>query len=94
MVKIGKPYTYFFKLEPLKGTLSVQVSPPDARVFLGDRFVGIGEYTDRLAAGEYQLSAEAPDHQRREQTIEVIAEPDPARADRSRAGAASSGAGS
>lgn len=71
-VKIGKPYTYYVKLEPLKGTLTVQVTPPDARVFLGDRFVGIGRYTERLPGGEYQLSAEAPGRERYEQRIEVL----------------------
>jgi tetratricopeptide (TPR) repeat protein len=71
-VQIGKPYTYYVKLEPLKGTLTVQVTPPDARVFLGDRLVGIGRYTDKLAGGEYLLIAEAPGRERYERTIEVL----------------------
>ena len=71
-VRIGKPYTFFEKLEPLKGGLSVQVTPPDARVFLGDRLVGIGRYTDDLPGGSYTLIAEAPGRVRYEKQIEVL----------------------
>ena len=71
-VRIGKPYTFFEKLVPLKGGLSVQVTPPDARVFLGDRLVGIGRYTDNLPGGSYTLIAEAPGRVRYEKQIEVL----------------------
>lgn len=71
-VGIGKPYTKYVKLEPLKGTLSVQVSPPDARVFLGKLFVGIGSYQAALPSGTYTISAEAPNRVRHEVQIEVL----------------------
>src|SRR5581483_6559161 len=41
-VRIGKPYTYCVPLVAEKGRLAMQVLPPDARIFLGDRLVGIG----------------------------------------------------
>lgn len=72
-VRIGKPYTYSVRLEPRKGTLSVQATPPDARVFLGDRAVGIGRYEDTLPAGRYQLGVEAPGHVRYDREVEVLA---------------------
>lgn len=71
-VKIGKPYTYYFKLEPLRGTLSVQVTPPDARLFVDDRFVGIGHYEDKLPGGTYTISAEAEGRVRIERKVEVL----------------------
>jgi len=47
-VSIGRPFTTYVQLEPLKGTLSVQVTPPDARLFLGKLYVGVGSYTALL----------------------------------------------
>jgi hypothetical protein len=71
-VQIGKPYTYYFKLEPLRGALSVQVTPPDARLFVDDRFVGIGHYEDKLPGGTYTISAEAEGRVRVEREVEVL----------------------
>ena len=71
-VRIGKPYTYYVRLEPQKGTLSVQVTPPDARVFLGDRAVGIGRFEDTLPSGRYRLTFEAPGRIREEREVEVL----------------------
>lgn len=71
-IAIGKPYTYYVQLQPLKGTLAVLVQPPGARVFLGDRFVGIGRYEEQLAAGAYRISVEAAGRVRVERTIEVV----------------------
>ena len=71
-VKIGKPYTYYFKLEPLRGQLSVLVTPPDARLFVDDRFVGIGRYEDKVPGGTYTVSAEAPGRVRVERKVEVL----------------------
>jgi hypothetical protein len=71
-VKIGKPYTYYFKLEPQRGSLSVLVNPPDARIFVDDRLVGIGRYEDKVPGGTYTVSAEAPGRVRVERKIEVL----------------------
>jgi len=75
-VRIGKPFAFFVPLRPLRGRLSVQVSPGDARVFLRDktieRFVGIGRVDEVLPAGEYVLIAEASDRLKEERPIEVL----------------------
>jgi hypothetical protein len=71
-VKIGRPYTYYVRLEPQKGTLSVQVTPADARIFVGDRLVGIGRYEETVASGRYQLSFEAPGRVRAVREVEVL----------------------
>src|SRR5690606_34673944 len=36
-VRIGKPFAFFVPLRPLRGRLSAQVTPSDAKVFLRDR---------------------------------------------------------
>lgn len=71
-VSIGRPFTTYVQLEPLKGTLSVQVTPPDARLFLGKLQVGVGSYTGMLPSGKYHITAEAPGRQRSELEIEVL----------------------
>jgi len=71
-VSIGRPYTTYVQLEPLKGTLSVQVTPADARLFLGKLYVGVGSYTAVLPSAKYQISAEAPGRQRTELELEVL----------------------
>ena len=71
-VKIGRPYTYFVKLLPQKGRLAVLVSPPDARIFVGDRLVGLGRYEEVLPSGSYTISAEAPGFEPTKKEIEVL----------------------
>lgn len=71
-VSIGRPYTTYVQLEPLKGTLSVQVTPADARLFLGKLYVGVGSYTAVLPSAKYQISAESPGRQRAEIELEVL----------------------
>ena len=71
-VEIGKPYTYFFALPRLTGRLSVQVTPPDARLFLGDRFVGVGRVDMPVEANEYVLVVEAPGRTTVQRHIAVI----------------------
>lgn len=60
-VRIGKPYTYFVQLAAEKGRLAMQVSPPDARIFIGDRFVGIGHIDVALEGNTYDVTSEAPE---------------------------------
>lgn len=71
-VKIGKPYTYFVQLVPKRGRVAVLTSPPDARIFVGDRVVAIGRYEETLPAGTYTLSVEAPDFVTTTKRIEVL----------------------
>lgn len=72
-VRIGKPYTFFVPLEPEKGTLSIQVTPPDARLYLDDRFVGVGRFDEKVPGGTYEIAAEARDRQRTTLKVQVIA---------------------
>lgn len=74
--EIGKPYTYFEKLEPVKGRLRVRVVPAEARLFLDKRQVGTGELETELPGGRYQISAEAPDHVTVQKDIEVLPDRD------------------
>jgi hypothetical protein len=75
-VRIGKPFAVVVPLRPLRGRLSVQVTPGDAKVFLRDRsverFVGVGRADEMLATGEYVLIADAPDRLTVERPIEVL----------------------
>jgi hypothetical protein len=72
-VRIGKPYTYFVPLVALKGRLSMQVLPPDARIFLGDRLVGIGHIDVPLEGNTYVVTSEAPDRITDRRRVQVLA---------------------
>ena len=71
-VRIGKPYNYFEKLKPLRGKLSVQVSPADARIFLDDKLVGLGRYEADLTATTYTVMSEAPNRITVSRRIQVL----------------------
>lgn len=70
-VKIGQPYSYYFRLEPKKGTLRVAAQPASARVFVGDRWVALGNYVDTLPIGKYTVSVEADDHLPEKREVEI-----------------------
>jgi hypothetical protein len=72
-VRIGKPYTYFVPLVAEQGRLAMQVSPPDARIFIGDRLVGIGHIDVALPGSTYVVTSEAPERVTDKRTIEVLA---------------------
>jgi hypothetical protein len=74
--EIGKPYTFFTKLEPRKGHLRVRVVPANARLFLDQRQVGTGAFETELPGGRYTLSAEAADHLTTSREIELLADRD------------------
>jgi hypothetical protein len=59
-VEIGQPYSYYFRLEPKKGTLRVTASPSSARIFVDDRLASIGQYVDELPIGKHRVTVEAP----------------------------------
>jgi hypothetical protein len=71
--RIGKPYTYFVPLVAQKGRLSMQVVPPDARIFIGDRLVGIGHIDVELPGNTYLVTSEAPERIADKRKVEVIA---------------------
>lgn len=74
--EIGKPYTYFERLEPLMGRLRVRVIPADARLFLDKRQVGTGAFETELPGGRYTISGEAPDHVTVQREVEVLPDRD------------------
>lgn len=72
-VQIGQPYTYFYTLEPERGQLSITTTPADARIFINDRFAGIGRVEEAVKSDAYTLLVEAPGREEVEQRVEVIA---------------------
>jgi hypothetical protein len=74
--EIGKPYTYFETLNPVKGHLKVQTVPGDARIFLDKRLVASGIYDVEIQGAKYHLSIEAQDHETVEKDIEVVPDKD------------------
>jgi hypothetical protein len=73
VAEIGRPYSYYFQLEPKKGLLRVVASPGDARIFLGNRLVGIGSYAERVPVGNYKVVVEAEDRPTERRSVEVNA---------------------
>jgi hypothetical protein len=71
--EIGRPYSYYFRLEPKKGAVRVAATPSDARIFLDDRLAGLGSYAETIPIGRYRLQIEAEGRPARRQTIEVTA---------------------
>jgi tetratricopeptide (TPR) repeat protein len=73
VVQIGKPYTYFFNLQRKTGTLAVQVTPADSRIFLDDRLVGIGRFDAELPAKRYVITSERQGRITERREVEVLA---------------------
>ena len=72
-VQIGQPYSFYYQLEPKKGTLRVVSTPPSARVFVDKQWVGLGTYIDQLPIGNYMVRAEAPGRLPQSRELEIIA---------------------
>ena len=73
---IGKPYTYFEKLEPVEGRLHVRVVPPDTRLYLDKKPMGTGAFDAELPGGRYRLHAEADDRVTVDRDIDVLPDRD------------------
>ncbi|MBV8760482.1 MAG: PEGA domain-containing protein [Deltaproteobacteria bacterium] len=76
VTEVGKPYTFFEKLEPRRGRVRIHIVPEDARLFIDKRQVGTGVYEADLPGGKYTLSAEQPDFITDTREVEVIADRD------------------
>jgi hypothetical protein len=72
-VEIGQPYSYYFQLEPQRGTLRVIAAPASARIFIDKRWVAVGTYVDELPLGRYLVEVEADGHQRTSRPVEIDA---------------------
>ena len=70
-VKIGKPYSYYFRLPPKKGSLHVIAVPSTATIFINERRVDVGRYFADLPVGTYEVSAEVPGRQPQRQKVEI-----------------------
>lgn len=73
-VEIGKPYTFFAPLKPLEGHLNITATPAEARIFLDDKFVGIGHVSLDEPAKSYEISVEAPTFTTEKRKIAVLPE--------------------
>jgi hypothetical protein len=71
-LKVGKPYAYFVKLAAQRGRLSVQAQPADARIFIADRFAGVGHVDLPLDASPYTVVIEAPDRVSDRRVVDVL----------------------
>jgi len=71
-VKIGKPHTYYFALRELEGRLSIQTSPGDARLFLDDKFIGVGRADETVPSRKYTLLVEAPGRIEQKREVEIL----------------------
>ncbi len=72
--RIGKPYSYYFQLEPRTGKLVINAEPADARIFVDDKLVGIGRYTTEVPGGDYQVVVEANGRVSESRLAEVVAD--------------------
>ncbi len=72
--EIGKPYTFFEPLQPIKGRLRIRVTPADARMFLDNSEVRVdnGIFDSEIDGGKHVITAEAPDHLRVRRELEVL----------------------
>ncbi len=71
--KPGQPYSYYLRLEAQTGTLRVTATPENARIFLDDRLVGEGTYSETLAIGRYEITSEAPGRPASKEVVTVKA---------------------
>jgi tetratricopeptide (TPR) repeat protein len=72
-VRIGKPYSFFFPLELLRGRLKIRTTPPDARILLDGKLVGQGIYDEDLPRGAYEVVVEARGRISDRRRVEVAA---------------------
>jgi tetratricopeptide (TPR) repeat protein len=72
-VDIGKPYTYFFNLRRQKGTVVIQATPADARIFVDDKLVGIGRFEGALEAKKYAIATERNGFEPQRREVELRA---------------------
>ena len=76
VAEIGKPYTFFFRMQPVVGHLHVRVVPVDAKLYVDGKPMGAGFFDEDLPGGRYKLLAEAPDRATTEKAIEIVPDRD------------------
>ncbi|ACY14366.1 PEGA domain-containing protein [Haliangium ochraceum] len=70
-VEIGQPYSFYFQLQPKTGSLRINATPGDARIFVDKRWVGVGSYVGELPLGVYQVEVELDGYVRQTQEITI-----------------------
>ncbi len=71
VAKPGVPYAYYYSLEPKRGRVQITATPANARIFLDDRLVGVGQYSDELSLGSYKVTVEAPGRLPRSEGVQI-----------------------
>lgn len=74
VVRIGQPYSYYFRLEPEKGVVRIVAEPPRARIFFDKRLVGVGSYVETVPVGNYQVVVEAEGRRSEQHAVAVTAD--------------------
>lgn len=74
--RIGQPYSYYVALEQRTGKLIINTDPPDARIFVDDKLVGIGRYVAEVPGQTYKIDVESNNRMPAHRTIEVVADRD------------------
>jgi hypothetical protein len=75
-IEIGKPYSFVVTLPQQRGRVRIRTTPADARIFLDDRLVGLGAWDDRIVAGRYVVSVEAPGFITQKRDVEIAPDGD------------------
>lgn len=74
--EIGKPSTFFERLDPLLGHIHVRVTPSDARLFMDGKSLGSSDFDGVLPGQRYTFEAEAPGYVTTKKEIEVLTDRD------------------
>ena len=69
---IGKPFTLYVPMEREKGKLRINVEPIDARIYLDESFLGVGQVQLPLDAKSYILRVEAQDHVEKKELVTIL----------------------
>jgi hypothetical protein len=72
-VQIGKPYSFYYQLDALKGRLKVRAIPADTRITIDGKLAGFGSHDAELPRGSYDLVLEASGRQTDRRRVEVRA---------------------
>lgn len=73
VARIGQPYSYYFRLEPEKGSLRVVATPNSARIFVDRKLVGLGSYVEAVPVGRYEVVVEAEGRAPEQRQVEITA---------------------
>lgn len=73
-VGIGQPYSFSFRLQPKRGELRVQTVPGDARIYIDDKFEGLGSFREQVEIGPHEVRVEAKGYLSKTENVEILAD--------------------